>query len=57
MRNAAAASDLQLFKRGLPPNFKDSEANQLMKEVRAGMGLVTEGISYRQFSDKYHIIT
>lgn len=48
MRNAAVQNDIATFKKGLPASFKDSEANQLMKEVRAGMGL-TEGVSYREF--------
>lgn len=48
MRNAAAANDQSTFKHGVPTNFKDSEIKLLMKEIRSGMGLLTEGISYKQ---------
>ena len=50
MRTAAAQSDIATFKKGIPPNFKDQEANALMKEVRAGMGL-SEGITFRRFME------
>lgn len=48
MRDAAAKGDIASFKKGLPASFKDSEANMLMKEVRAGMG-ISEGLSWKDF--------
>lgn len=48
MRVAASTNDIVAFKRGLPDSFKDSEANSLMKEVRAGMG-ISEGLSWKEF--------
>jgi nicotinic acid mononucleotide adenylyltransferase len=48
MRVAASTNDIASFKRGLPSNFKDSEVRQLMKEVRAGMG-ISEGTSFKDF--------
>lgn len=48
MRLAASTNNITVFKRGLPASFKDSEANSLMKEVRAGMG-ISEGLSWKEF--------
>lgn len=48
MRVAASTNDIASFKRGLPSNFKNSEAVALMKEVRAGMG-ISEGTTFKDF--------
>ena len=48
MREAAIGNNIAAFKKGLPSSFKDSEAIQLMKEVRAGMG-ISEGVSWTSF--------
>lgn len=49
MRKAAAEDNIREFKKGLPSSFKDSESTSMMKEVRVGMGILSEGVSYESF--------